>query len=144
MKPFGTTRLVCAAALTLALTVGCAANDEPGVEVFENGAYHARVVRAYEISGARDGATTRVTGVFTLDYGDRIRVELEISYNPTPVLASGRWTREGDTTEQGEAREESLKFLGGQGAKPSVGGRFRLESNGAPRFRVTMPTRPVG
>jgi hypothetical protein len=44
---------------------------------------------------------------------------------------------------EGDVREESLKFLGGQGATPSVGGRFRLETNGETRWRVVMPTQPL-
>jgi hypothetical protein len=36
-----------------------------------------------------------------------------------------------------------VKFLGGQGGTPSVGGRFTLEQEGNPRMRVTMPAEPL-
>jgi hypothetical protein len=107
------------------------------------GLYQPQPVTAYEITGARDGATTNATGVFTLESGERLSVELRVSYNPTPVLAGGHWRSEGSTTEEGDVHEESLKFLGGQGSTPSVGGRFRLETYGQPRWRVVMPTRPL-
>jgi hypothetical protein len=44
---------------------------------------------------------------------------------------------------EGTVHEESLKFLGGQGATPSVGGRFRLDEEGSARMRVTMPVQPL-
>jgi hypothetical protein len=75
--------------------------------------------------------------------GDHIRVDLEVSYNPTPELASGHWQREGHLNGEGPVHAESLKFLGGQGAAPSVGGRFRLDQEGSPRMRVTMPMQPL-
>jgi hypothetical protein len=40
-------------------------------------------------------------------------------------------------------RAESIKFLGGQGAMPSVGGRFVLESFDTPRMRVVLPAREI-
>ena len=127
----------------LALGVACAQSDVPVAEIFENGAYHAQPVSNYTISGARDGASTDATAVFTLENGDRLVIELHVAYNPTPVLARGNWRREGSSSEEGDVREESLKFLGGQGATPSVGGRFRLEMNGETRWRVVMPTQPL-
>lgn len=131
-------------AVALGLGAGCAKTDEARVERYESGVYHPQTVSTYTISGARDGATTEAVAVFTLEDGDRIRVELHVAYNPTPVLSSGMWRREGTTPEEGVVREEALTFLGGQGGTPSVGGRFRLESNGTPRWRVVMPTRPLG
>ena len=90
------------------------ADDSPHAERFESGIYHPQPVSAYTISGARDGATTDATGVFTLANGDRLIVELHVAYNPTPVLAGGHWSQEGATPEEGDVREESLKFLGGR------------------------------
>jgi hypothetical protein len=136
--------IAAAGAFLLAIAAGgCFGTGKPGVELYENGVYHAEVVRAYEISGARDGATTRAVALFTLDGGDRVKVELEVSYNPTPELASGHWQREGKVSGEGDVRAESLKFLGGQGATPSVGGRFLLETYGSPRMRVVIPAQPL-
>ena len=109
-----------------------------------NGVYQPEKVKSYAISGARDGANTHAVGTFTMADGDHIRVELEVSYNPAPELASGRWQREGRRSGEGSVHAESLKFLGGQGATPSVGGRFRLDQEGSPLMRVTMPVEPLG
>lgn len=133
--------LLCAVALAVAC--GQPARDEAGIEFLHNGEYQALALTSYEISGARDGATTTAVALFTLDDGERIRVNLEVSYNPTPVLASGSWQREGSESEGGDVRDESLTFLGGQGSSPSVGGRFRLESDGVTKYRVTMPVQTL-
>ncbi len=122
---------------------GCTGRDEARLEAWEDGAFQPRDVLEYQVSGRRDGARTVATSVLTLANGDRLRVELTIIYNPTPALGSGRWSLEGDPPASGEAVAESIKFLGGQGEGPSLGGRFRLEEDGSPRFRVTLPSRPV-
>jgi hypothetical protein len=87
---------------------------------------------------------TNAAAVLTLEDGRRLHVELQIVYNPTPALGSGRWRLDGPEGGTGDVRAESIKFLGGQGESPSLGGRFRLNENGNPRFRVTLPARPVG
>jgi hypothetical protein len=133
---------VLAFAFLLPAVAGCSGN-KARVELMTNGVYNPEKVSTYTITGARDGATTRATGTFTLSDGDHILVELEVSYNPTPELASGHWQRAGHVTGEGTVHAEALKFLGGQGATPSVGGRFRLDQEGSPRMRVTMPARPL-
>ncbi len=127
----------------LILTAGCSGRNEPRLEAWKDGAFQPRALSAYEISGKRDGSVTRAIALFTLESGALLTLELEIVYNPTPSIGSGRWSIDGDHAGSGEARAESLKFLGGQGEGPSLGGRFRLEENGTPRFRVVMPLRPV-
>jgi hypothetical protein len=126
------------------VAVACMGSDRPRVEVMENGVYVQKSVRAYQISGARDGAITHANAMLTLDDGDRVRIDLAVQYNPTPELASGHWRREGKVVEEGDVHAQSLKFLGGQGGTPSVGGRFRLETFGNPRMRVVLPARPLG
>jgi hypothetical protein len=125
------------------LTGGCSGKSEPQVEVWEDGVYFSTVVDAYEVSGKRDGAVTRVSAELILESGERLRIELEVGYNPQPVLGEARWLLGTDPGTVGEVKTESLKFLGGQGEGPSFGGRFRLEENGTPRFRVVLPLRPV-
>ncbi len=127
----------------LALLGGCSGN-EPRLEVWEDGIYKPRAVSAYEITGKRDGGTTRVVAILTLESGERLQLELEVVYNPTPALGSGHWSLDGTQAGGGEVRAESVRFLGGQGEGPSLGGRFRLDENGSPRFRVVLPLRPVG
>jgi len=123
---------------------GCARAHEPRLETWENGAYQPRAIRSCEVTGRRDGATTTAVAVVTLDDGRPLRVELTIEYNPTPVLGSSRWHLDGPGGGSGDVRAESIKFLGGQGEGPSFGGRLRLEANGSPRFRLTLPARPLG
>ncbi len=126
----------------LAVLGGCTDRSRPRLEVWEDGIYKPRTVSAYEITGKRDGATTRAIAVLTLESGERLRLELEVVYDPAPVLASGRWNLDGAQA-LGEVRAESVRFVGGQGEGPSLGGRFRLNANGSPRFRVVLPLRPV-
>jgi len=128
----------------LALLGGCSNNAGPRLEVWEDGAYQPRALSSYEITGKRDGATTRAVAVLTLESGERLRLELVVVYDPTPALGSGHWSLDGTQKRAGEVRAESLRFLGGQGEGPSLGGRFRLDENGRPRFRVVLPLRPVG
>lgn len=130
--------------LALLLAGGCSGPAEPRLEEWVEGAYQARGVSGYEITGQRDGATTRAVATFTLASGERLRLELELVYNPTPALGSGVWRLDGAQYGEGGVRAESLKFLGGQSAGPSLGGRFRLEEeNGRPRFRAVLPLRPL-
>jgi hypothetical protein len=127
----------------LALLAGCSGNAEPRLEVWEDGAYQPRAVSAYEIDGERDGAATRAVALLTLAGGERLRLELVVVYDPSPALGSGEWSINGTGGGGGTARAESIKFLGGQGEGPSLGGRFLLDENGGPRYRVTLPLRPV-
>ncbi len=128
----------------LVLFGGCSGRNEPRLEVWEDGVYQPRAVSAYEIDGKRDGATTIAVAVLTLESGERLRLELVVVYDPTPALGSGHWSLDGTQAGAGEVRAESVRFLGGQSEGPSLGGRFRLDENGSPRFRVVLPLRPVG
>jgi len=127
----------------IALLGGCSGNAEPQVEEWLGDAYKAHRVSSYHIKGKRRDATTRAVATFVLESGERLQLELVVSYNPTPVLDSGLWRLDGPRSATGQVRDESLKFTGGQGEGPSLGGRFRLEENGLPRFRVVLPVRPV-
>ena len=135
------TKTWCLAAIVMLW--GCSGQTEPRVEVWQDGVYQPRVVSTYEISGKRDGAMTKAVATFTLETGERLRLELEVVYNPTPSLGSGRWRIDGSLAGSGEVRPESIRFTGGQAQGPSLGGRFRLEENGNTRFRVVLPMRPI-
>ena len=108
-----------------------------------NDLYQPRTVTNYQVSGKRDGATTQVFIIFQLENDERLQLELEITYNPVPVLRSGHWKIDGKESSSGNVHAKSLKFLGGQGEGPSVGGQFQLEDNFQPRFRVFIPLRPI-
>jgi hypothetical protein len=136
-------RRCCLVAAALVLMAGCSGSSKPRVDRMQNGVYQPEKVSGYSIAGARDGASTHAVGTFTMTDGDTIRVELEVTYNPTPELVRGHWQRRGHSSGEGSVHAESLKFLGGQGATPSVGGRFRLDQEGSPLMRVTMPAQPL-
>ena len=128
----------------IVLIGACARTQEPRLDAWENGAYQPRTIRSCEVTGRRAGATTTAVAVVTLDDGRALVVDLTIEYNPTPVLGSGHWRLDGPGGGSGDVRADSIKFLGGQGEGPSFGGRLRLEENGSPRFRLTLPVRRLG
>ena len=122
---------------------GCANNDEPKLEEFVNDLYQPRTVTNYQVSGKRDGTTTQVFIIYQLENDERLQLELEITYNPVPVLRSGYWKIDGMESNSGNVQAKSLKFLGGQGDWPSVGGCFQLEDDFQPRFQAFIPLRPI-
>ena len=122
---------------------GCTNNDEPLLDELVNGVYESRIVTNYQVNGMRDGATTKVSIIFVLENGERVQLELEVVYNPRPILRSGFWRLDGKHSSSGNVKAKSIKFLGGQGEAPSLGGRFELEEGSRSRFRVVVPLRPV-
>ena len=125
------------------LSGGCTNNDEPLLDELVNGVYESRIVTNYQVNGMRDGATTKVSIKFVLENGERVQLELEVVYNPRPILRSGFWRLDGKQSGSGNVKAKSIKFLGGQGEAPSLGGRFELEEGSRSRFRVVVPLRPV-
>ena len=125
------------------LSGGCTNNDEPLLDELVNGVFKSRTVTNYQVNGMRDGATTQVSVKFVLKNGERVQLELEVVYNPTPVLRSGFWRLDGKLSGSGNVKAKSMKFLGGQGEGPSLGGRFELEEGSQSRFRVVVPLRPI-
>ncbi len=125
------------------LVSGCGVEKEPSCEEWIEGTYRPAPVAAYEITGSRDGASTSAVATMTLTDGDVLRIEITVAYDPAPELRAGRWTIIGDRTGSGTVAAESVRFLGGQGEGPSLGGRYRLEAEGLPAFRVELPLRPV-
>ena len=127
----------------LLLWGACAQDTEPIIEEWINGSYHSRTIKEYTVNGQRDGATTHVSVIYTLQSGIIVQLELSVEYNPTPILRSGHWKMTGQQSGSGDVHAESLKFLGGQGEGPSLGGHFNLTENAQSRFRVVVPLRPV-
>lgn len=130
-------------ALFLLLVPGCARHSGPRVEEWKNGAYQPISVVAYTIEGRRDGDTTQALATFTLATGQHLRIVFDVVYNPTPALGDSRWSIDGENANRGAVRAESVRFLGGQGEGPSLGGRFLLEGDDAPLFRVVLPMRHI-
>ena len=122
---------------------GCTNYDEPIFDEWVDGFYHSRTVTNYQVSGKRDGATTQVFIIFQFENDERVQLELEVAYDPIPTLRSGHWRIDGKESSSGDIQAKSLKFLGGQGEGPSLGGHFQLEENSQPRFSVVIPLRPI-
>lgn len=130
--------------LPLLLTLAaCGGSREPIVETWLDSAWTPVAVETYSIDGSRDGQKTNAVASFGLRDGAELHVEVEVSYNPHPVLSGGHWTYAGETFLEGTVIERSMKFTGGQSEGPSLGGSFRLDSQGQPRFRIVLPLRPI-
>jgi len=98
-------------------------------------------VLSWKLDGARDNAQTRATAILKLAGGHSLQLDLRLSYDPTPVLAEGWWSM---GSESGRIDAERVRFAGGQGEGPSVGGDFVLvDSRNLPRYRVTIPLTPI-
>ncbi|MBT3342724.1 MAG: hypothetical protein HN712_18970 [Gemmatimonadetes bacterium] len=130
-------------ALSWSLLAGCGGSDEPAVEAWAAGAWTPMAVTEYSIDGKRDGRSTTATAIFTLQDQRRLRVTMVITYDPQPVLRGGNWHIDGDDPATGAVVERAMKFFGGQGEGPSLGGGFQLDQDGDPRFRIHVPLRPV-
>jgi hypothetical protein len=137
------TARVLSLVIVVAWLHACGGADEPTVEAWVDGSWTPVVVADYTIAGKRDGQRTTAVATYELQEGGKLRVQLEVSYNPQPVLSAGRWAYTGATRSEGTVVERSMKFFGGQGEGPSLGGRFRLDQDRQPRFRIVLPLRPV-
>jgi hypothetical protein len=121
--------------------MACGAAEEALLEESKNGMFVPVALSSYDIQGKRDGAITTATATLATEDGERVRMMLEIHYDPTPALENSRWTF--GRYDGGSIRAESVDFAGGQGEGPSLGGVFYLLSGETERFRVKLPMRPV-
>lgn len=132
----------CAVFCVFALLAGCG-GGQAKLEEWVDGAWRARAFKSYDIAGKREGEQTRATAAFVLASGERLRINLVVHYNPTPVLAKGDWSLDGAVYKSTSIAALALKFTGGQGEGPSLGGRFVLRGDGQQRFRVELPMQPI-
>lgn len=125
--------------LALIVLAGCA-TDAP-VESLDGGSSVPTDFALREATGARDGARTAATFVFDAPDGRTLRLDLTLGYDPQPELVAGSWTLGDDG---GTVHAEAVRFVGGQGEGPSVGGVYRLDDGQVSRFRVRLPLTRVG
>jgi len=118
------------------LISACGTNADPTVERATPNGYESLMLENWSIDGQRDGARTRVIVALALDDGRELRLELVLAYDPAPVLAEGNWSSDGSG---GTVLAEAVRFVGGQGDGPSVGGLYLMLEDGEPRFRVNLP-----
>ena len=64
--------------------------SELRLEEWLDGAWLEHPVIDYEISGKRDGASTRALATLEFGKSRRLHLDFEVVYNPTPALGEGR------------------------------------------------------
>jgi hypothetical protein len=120
-------------------------NNEYRVERIDGGQSVHLSLKFESMFGMRDGDAVAAAPVFTNGM-DAIRLDLHVRLGPPIAFVSGSFkaTVENQTVE-GPVVCDSLSFLGGQNALPSVGGLFRLQDNATGRtvYRVSMPPTPI-
>lgn len=104
-------------------------------------------VESVAATGLRDGEFTRAHFILETRSVGTLDLEVEIRHVPQPVFVSGRWTASGSAQPVANSKmsgsilsAEGLHFLGGQGGRPSLGGRFTLGSDGAEQYEVYLPS----
>ena len=122
---------------------GCRSDNNLKLEKWTDGKYQAIPFSTFDINGRRDGENTFAYIIFTFINGAKIEIDLEITYNPLPILKYGEWRLVKNGLKSNDVFEENLIFLGGQGEAPSIGGRFILNLEGQSFFRVTLPLMQV-
>lgn len=125
--------------LALAATIGC--GSEPTVEALDADDASPTAFTLTRATGDRDGARTRARFVFADPTRGELVLDLLLGYDPQPELVSGSWTLAGI---EGSVHAEAVRFVGGQGEGPSVGGVYRLDDGDGSRFRVRLPLTRVG
>jgi hypothetical protein len=134
-------RLFLTTFVVLVALVGCAGDEHPTVMRLVGSSPGISEVTGWSLDGSRDGARTRATATFDLAGGRQLEVRLLLAYDPRPVLAEGTWKLDG---ESGRVHAESVRFVGGQGEGPSVGGDYVLvDDRNLPRYRVQIPLTPI-
>lgn len=127
--------------LFLVLFASCGGEQGPTVLRLVGTSPGLSEVSSWTMVGKRDGARTRATANLVLASGQEIRVELLLAYDPQPVLAGGSWS---SGSESGTVTAESVRFVGGQGEGPSVGGNYVLaDDRNLPRYRIQLPLTPI-
>jgi hypothetical protein len=126
------------AALALASLIvltGCrSAPNKPVESVGGTDDVSAFVLRS--LKGTRDGERLEVHAMYG-DGSGSLTVRLHLNVTPPARLVSGTWTGVGG---EGEVRQRSVTFLGGQSGPPSIGGRFELIGrDNRPLYRITIP-----
>jgi hypothetical protein len=117
------------------LISACGTSADLEVERATADGYETLLVETWSIDGQRDGARTRALVTMTLNDGRELQLELVLAYDPAPVLAEGNWSSDGSG---GTVLAEAVRFVGGQGDGPSIGGLYLMLEDGEPRFRVKL------
>ncbi len=127
--------------LLLAATASACANKEYRVERIDGTRSERLPLKFAFMAGMRDGDLVSAAPVFK-EGKDGLRLDLRVRLGPPITFVAGSYHGTiGNRDIEGPVVSDSLSFLGGQTALPSVGGVFRLQdsSTGRTVFRVSMP-----
>ncbi len=121
----------------------------PGLERFDETAWlELGPVVVESMSGRRTGADVDAIGVFARGE-DRMTLSMAFVLGPPARFVEGRHSsRIGGESFEGVVSAESVTFLGGQNAEPSLGGVFLFENpTDGVRYRLRFPptliSRPI-
>lgn len=126
-------------AATVLLMAACA-GDRPVLERFEEGSWEPAAATVASLTGARDGTAVRLR--LRLDGEPGLEVEATLEIDPRPRLVAGRWS-EPAGGRSGPVSAATVDFFGGQGGVPSLRGQLTLTAEGAPIYRINLPTTPL-
>ena len=127
----------------LVILSGCV-NSEFRFERIDAGQSSTLPLKFISMSGVRDGESVKAEAQFK-EGQDSAQVDIQVRLGPPVQFVSGSYRAniEGRSS-QGLVSCDSLSFLGGQAAAPSVGGVFVLkDSTNHPVYRITMPPTPI-
>ena len=125
--------------LLAVLLVACGA-ERPLVERFEQGAWQPAPFQVVSMGGQHAAATVLFVLRLEEPSGRRLIVEGTVEINPQATLIGGNWVEEGGSgTLSGVLSSATIDFFGGQGDRPSLGGRFTLSAEGNAVYRINLP-----
>ncbi|MGD8376970.1 MAG: hypothetical protein PVF68_12585 [Acidobacteriota bacterium] len=135
----GRYRAACIVAVLL--MVACV-GDRPVVERFVEGSWEPAAARVASLTGGRDGTAVRFRLRLAGEPELEVEVEATLEIDPRPRLVAGRWS-EGAGGRSGPVSAAAIDFFGGQGGVPSLRGQLTLAAEGAPIYRIHLPTTPL-
>ena len=114
-------------------------NNKPFLYHVINDKNEEIIINDLKIDGKRVDDRTKVDLKIVHSNNKHINLDLEFYYNPFPQLVNGLWMSS-ENFQQGSILSNSLKFSGGQGEPPSVGGNFYLlDSKKDTLFHLFLP-----
>lgn len=132
------------ACVLLGWGVGCGPS-EPTLQIRSGTEWVPGSLSYDRVVGGRDGAKTRASYFFTRPDSAWLELRLVVEVDPEPKMTWGRWyLDEGGTQITGGVRADDVRFLGGQGGDPSLGGTFILRGDQGEQFRILLPPIPLG
>ena len=139
----GRLMLPIGAAAALQILAACGPSEPTVMAKAEKG-WAPTSFRYERAEGMRDGDRTKASYFFAGPDSSWLELRVTVEVKPEPTLTFGRWyLEERDHEKTGSARVTHLRFLGGQGGSPSIGGDFLLREGSDERYRLLLPPTPI-